>query len=348
MTGKSVFIVGPGFIGWNILDLLVAEGYQVSGLVRRKEHGAGIEKSGAQAIFGSLDDRELITQHTASSDIVFHTATADHLPSAEAILDGVCVRAAAGMSTIYIHTSGTGVLDDGALGTYAGDQIYSDSDVAAIDALPEAQPHRFVDLPIATAGRELGKKAKIAIMIPPEIYGWNETHGRLSIQIPTIARFALANGWAGHVGAGLSVESQIHVKDLARAYVVLLHALEKSDDTAWLYENPYFFCENGREFSWKEVAENVAESLVKAGRLPKVDVRPFERSHWEQLFGDETGNTLGLNSRSRAVRLREMGWAPREKSIWESWEQDELPALLQEWDARLEEKRKSTYVPVGA
>ncbi|OMP86686.1 hypothetical protein BK809_0003859 [Diplodia seriata] len=344
MSGKSVFIIGPGFIGWNVVDLLVAEGYHVTGLVRREQHAAGIRKSGAQVVFGDLDDQPLITKHAANSDIVIHTATADHLASAEAVLAGVRQRAAAGQSTIYIHTSGTSLLDDQALGAYKGDKIYTDADAATIDGLPDTQPHRFVDLAIARAAREeLGAKAKIAIMIPPEIYGWNESHGRLTIQLPTIARFALVRGWAGHVGPGLSVESQIHVKDLARAYVVLLHAMEEREDGAWLRENPYFFCENGSEFSWKEVAEKVAESLVKAGRLQKAEVRSFEREDWDQLFAAGTGPAIGLNSRSRAVRLRELGWAPREKSIWESWEEDELPAVLREWDARPEGERTSAY-----
>ena len=42
-SGKEVFIVGPGFIGWNIIDILVDQGYAVTGLVRRDEHAAGIK-----------------------------------------------------------------------------------------------------------------------------------------------------------------------------------------------------------------------------------------------------------------------------------------------------------------
>ncbi|OJD34124.1 nad dependent epimerase dehydratase family protein [Diplodia corticola] len=364
MSGKKVFIVGPGFIGWNVLDLLVAEGYHVTGLVRREQHAAGIKKSGAEAVFGDLDDKPLITQHTAESDIVIHTATADHLASVEAILDGIRQRAATNNHTIYIHTSGTSLLDDNALGAFKSPTIYTDASPSTIDALPSTQPHRFVDLAIAHAARHDAllstPNAKLAIMIPPEIYGWNASHQRLTIQLPTIARFALARGWAGHVGRGFSVESQIHVKDLARAYVVLLHALERSrddaagDDGAWLRRNPYFFCENGREFSWKEVADGVAASLVKAGRLPVPHddddgaelVREFDREagDWDQLFAAGTGPAIGLNSRSRAVRLREMGWAPVEKGIWESWEEDELPAVLREWDARPEADRTSAYM----
>lgn len=68
-SGKDVFIIGPGFIGWCVLDLLVAEGYNVSGLVRRKEHAEGIQKSGATAVMGSLDDKHLIAEHTAKNDM---------------------------------------------------------------------------------------------------------------------------------------------------------------------------------------------------------------------------------------------------------------------------------------
>ena len=95
-TQKKVFIVGPGFIGWNIIDLLIPEGYPVTGFVRRKEHADGIKASGATAVMGDLDDKALITEQAGAHDIIFHTATADHLPSVEAILDGVKMRALKG------------------------------------------------------------------------------------------------------------------------------------------------------------------------------------------------------------------------------------------------------------
>ena len=91
---------------------MVPEGYNVTGLVRRKEHADGIKASGAIPLMGDLDNKDLITKQTEASDIVFHTATADHVQSAEAILAGVQARSGKGQSTIYIHTSGTAVLDD--------------------------------------------------------------------------------------------------------------------------------------------------------------------------------------------------------------------------------------------
>jgi nucleoside-diphosphate-sugar epimerase len=196
-------------------------------------------------------------------------------------------------------------------------------------AVPDDAMHRQIDLTIIRAREGLGEKAKLVIMIPPAIYGFNPKHKRLSIQIPTITRFALKHGFAGHVGKGLSVESQIHVLDLARAYIVLLHHMETSPPGEFL-QNPYFFCENGKEFSWKEVAGEVGKALYEQSLIKDAAPREFGEEHGEDLFGEYTAGVLGLNSRSRAVRLRQLGWEAREKGIWESFREDELPEILKE------------------
>jgi nucleoside-diphosphate-sugar epimerase len=107
-AGKNVFIVGPGLIGWTILDLLVAEGYKVTGLVRRQEHADGLKQSGAEAVIGDLHDAKLIAEQVSKNDIVFHTATADDLPSVQAVLQGVQQKADRGEPIIYIHTGTIG------------------------------------------------------------------------------------------------------------------------------------------------------------------------------------------------------------------------------------------------
>ena len=170
-TTKKVFIVGPGFIGWSVLDLLISEGYEVTGLVRREEHANGIKASGASFVMGTLDDKALITEQAAKHDITIHTATADHIPSVQAVLDGIKTRALKGQMSIYIHTSGTSVLDDKSMGAFKNDEIYSDTPRSEIDSVPDDAPHRPIDLTILKGQKELGDSAKIAIMIPPLIYG---------------------------------------------------------------------------------------------------------------------------------------------------------------------------------
>ena len=209
--------------------------------------------------------------------------------------------------------------------------IYYDNNRQEVDSLPDDAPHREIDLAIVNAQKELGEKAKIAIMIPPLIYGFNSDHGRLTIQIPTLTRFALKHGFAAHVGKGEGVESNIHVKDLARAYVVLLHHMESSSP-AQVLENPYYFCETtgDKEPSWKEVAELIGEQLHKVGKIQDPEPRELREELWGDVFGDFTGAVIGLNSRSRAVRLRELGWQPKEKGWRESYVEDELPQILKE------------------
>ncbi|KAF7538567.1 hypothetical protein G7054_g2779 [Neopestalotiopsis clavispora] len=335
MTSKEqkVFILGPGFIGWNVLELLVKEKYQVTGFVRRKEHGDQIKQSGAaEVVIGDLGDNKLIAEQAAQHDIIIHTATADDLPSVEAVLDGVQKRADQGLETIFIHTSGTSVLDDGCHGSKKSDRIYYDNLRSDIDSVPDGAPHREIDLAILRRQKEvLGDRAKLAIMIPPLIYGFNPDHKRLTIQIPTLTRFALKHGYAGYVGEGLPVESNIHVKDLARAYRILLHHMEHTP-AANLLENPYYFCEasGDDEPSWKEVAELIGDSLHKAGRIPDPAPRTIDPSLYGDLFGDDTAAIIGLNSRSRAARFRQLGWRPVEKSWQASYVEDELPEILRE------------------
>jgi nucleoside-diphosphate-sugar epimerase len=329
MPANKVLIVGPGFIGWNVLDLLVAEGYQVTGYVRRESHASQIQSSGANTILGDLDDSALITEQTCQHDIIFHTATADHLASAEAIIAGIKQRASAGRRSIYIHTSGTSVLDDGAHGEYKGDKIYHDSHREEIDSVPDDAPHRPIDLAIVKGAKEIGDMAKIAIMIPPLIYGFNPNHKRLTIQIPTLTRFALKHGYAACIGKGLAIESQIHVMDLARAYIVLLHYIERSPASEFL-SNPYFFCENGVEASWKEVADEIGQGLKKAGKIKDETPRTLPKDLYGDAFGEYSAAVIGLNSRSRAVRLRALGWKPTGKSWRESYIEDELPEILKE------------------
>lgn len=174
-SGKTVLIIGPGFIGWNVLDLLVGEGYIVAGYARRQSHTDGLKASGAsKVVLGDLDDRAKITELVTQHDIIIHTATADHLPSVEAVLDGLkaAVRDGKGEGRIFIHTSGTSVFDDGAMGKFKGEKIYRDDRPDEIDEVADTAIHREIDLAIVKAAKgDLGKVVRMGIMIPPLIYG---------------------------------------------------------------------------------------------------------------------------------------------------------------------------------
>ncbi|KAK7747628.1 hypothetical protein SLS62_009039 [Diatrype stigma] len=338
-TDKKVLIIGPGFIGWNVLELLAKEGYAVTGFVRRQEAADQLKASGAaQTVLGELDDKALITKLVADHDIVMHIASADHAPSAEAVLAGVRQRADAGLQTIYIHTTGTSVI--GQPGAPDKARVFHDSVQAEIDSVSDTAPHRQIDLAVTAAQKQLlqARKAKIALMIPPLIYGFNPAHQRLSIQIPSLTRYALKHGFAAHYGTGDAVWSVVHVLDLARAYVVLLHHLEAEPYGSADLDNPYYFCEassppDGQgDVSWREIAATIGQALHErgAGLVADPNPRTAPPETLGDIFGDFTGAVVGRNSRSRAERLRKLGWKPVEKGWKESFREDELPAILKE------------------
>ncbi|KAH6884123.1 hypothetical protein B0T10DRAFT_531359 [Thelonectria olida] len=315
-TKGSVFLIGPGFIGLQILGELLAEGYPVTTLVRREESKASLEKLGSKTVLGSLDDGDIIRTAVAAADIVIHTATADHLPSAVSVLEGIAERAKAGKSTIYIHTSGCSVLTDWEpSGERESDKIYEEDKPETIDSVADDAPHRAIDLAILKHRNELGAKAKISIVVPPVIYGVGK-EDRLSIQIPTMARFAIKHGYAGYVGGGKAVWGQVHVADLARGYLAILHYMESTSGDLIL-ENPYFFIENGEEYSWGRCAEEIGNALHEAGRI-------------QDAAAKQVPPVIGQNARNRANRLRSLGWKPQEKSTFDFLVSDKLPIILAE------------------
>ncbi|KAI2736022.1 hypothetical protein DTO013E5_9177 [Penicillium roqueforti] len=324
----SVFLIGPGFIGGEVLELLLNGNYNVTTFVRRKAAAAAFAKRGVKTVSGSLDDHAVIKEQVAANEIIFHTATADHLPSVQAILDGIKERAAKGLQTLYIHTSGASLLSDKSAGAYRTDTVYDDEQPTQIDALPNSAPHRVVDLDIVRVRYELAAYAKIAIMIPPMIYGVSR-EGRLSIQLPTVIRYSLKHGYAGHIGAGLSVWNQVHVKDLARGYMTVLHWLERTSATEVL-QNPYFFCENGQELSWGECAVEIGRVLYSQGRIIDPQPRAIPPENYNDFFGPYSEATGGSNSRNRANRLRKLGWEPSEKGTFASLAEDEIPIIVKE------------------
>lgn len=327
MASQSIFLVGAGYIGNGVLDQLLAENRAVTVFVRRADQAALFEKAGAKTALGSLSDLELLTAQAAQHEITINTASCDDLPSVEAILSGVRQRVHAGLPTIYLHTSGAGILDDGALGKYKTDKIYGDDAPEDIDNLSPTAIHRHVDVPIVQAAREFGEKAKIVILLPPLVYGVNAAHKRHSFLMAILVRFALKRGFAGHVGDGRNVWSVVHVKDLVRAYSTLLAFVEKSAPSAIL-ENPYFFAENGSEVSMLEVAEVIAQTLHEAGKISAPKVQSFSESDYGDVFGPMTG-ILGCNARNRGIRLRELGWEPKEKNAPTTWREEEIASIVE-------------------
>jgi len=72
---KKVFVTGgSGFVGQNLIPLLISKGYTVNALARSDKAISTIEKLGATAIKGDLDSQKAIAEGMKGCETVFHLA----------------------------------------------------------------------------------------------------------------------------------------------------------------------------------------------------------------------------------------------------------------------------------
>ncbi|KAJ3096908.1 hypothetical protein HK100_005470 [Physocladia obscura] len=344
---KILVLGATGFIGGTVLAAVVEANEQelagatVTALVRRqssetdaaretklrsrfgfestsKTAGKAVKKSFNIEFFAGLEAIDELEEIVRSYDIVINTADAcDDLPAIQAILRGLGARAISnrfdGSVTVpvLIHCSGTGVIMDSALGEpdVDGKTIYADDDIAKITAIPPTNIHRDVDLIVA--GAESSFRIKTVTFVPPLVYGLGRgLFKRHSGQIPGLIRNCLANGQAEFIGKGLSKWSNVHVVDLAQAFLHILCRVICDPDSV---DNGYYFAESG-ELSWKEMAQGVADAAAKNAPVnlkSKIAVSLQLETDAKIRFPNELARHFySSNSRSRAVKIRKLGWTP--------------------------------------
>jgi hypothetical protein len=290
----------------------------ITAIVRNSDKGAKVaaQYPKIRLVYGDLDDVELLTIEASNADIVLHTAHADHVPAAHALVAGLAKKEKPGF---LIHTSGTGLLSgidyiNKAFGVPSS-HIFNDWDgVKEVVSLPDPCPHRNVDKIILAAGEQHPGVVYPAIVCPPTIYGPGRgPDNQKSIQVERLAKVALTRGKAIQIGEGKNFWTQIHVQDLSNVYLRLVEEAIKGGGNATWGAEAYYFAENG-DFVWGDIAKAVAQKafdkkLIKTAELDHVSAE-------EANDLSEYGPLLwGCNSRCRAVRARKvLGWNPVQKA----------------------------------
>ncbi|TFK78738.1 hypothetical protein K466DRAFT_58712, partial [Polyporus arcularius HHB13444] len=148
----QIFYTGAtGYIGGAVLQLILqhaqASTFAITALVRDAAKAQLLEsKFGVRTVVGSLQDLDKLTELAENAHIVVHTADADDEAALKAILAGLKRRhEKTGDVPHFIHTSGLALIADTARGEYLASNIWSDLDVAALDALPPTAPHHAAD-----------------------------------------------------------------------------------------------------------------------------------------------------------------------------------------------------------
>ncbi|PWN93498.1 hypothetical protein FA10DRAFT_277298 [Acaromyces ingoldii] len=340
---KTLFLIGPGFIGGTLLQHLKQRrpDLKLTALTRREEQAKELQDLGIEPIKGGLDDASIIKEHASKADIVIHVATADHLESALAVVDGIKSRADKSKKVVYIHTSGNNELAQAAKGLEKAsveDKILSDSqgDEAIEKRLASDAPHRQVDGPLREQlfndAAEKANNASTTVMMPPLVYGigaapWH----RISIQAPILARAMMQNGNTialDRAVAEYAYWDAVSVHDLSEAFVVLLAQLEKHTPGE-SQPSHYCFPAEPAPFPWAALFDAISSQLQKhahpAGQAsPKVlsDRAAFE----DFLGGKETGfaPVFGQivferdNCYTRPDRLHALGFKHKAKGVVDS------------------------------
>ncbi|KAG8715316.1 hypothetical protein FRC09_016710, partial [Ceratobasidium sp. 395] len=311
---KHIFILGAtGYVGGSLLPQLLAEypSATVVALVRKPEAGQAVKAlapSRITVVQGSHSDLALIEAESSNADLVLNIGDSDDLALTKSIISGLGKREKKG---ILLHTSGSAVIIDGNIsGTLSAqsDKIWDDTNTEDIRAIPQAAPHRVVDLEVFKAHNDGIVTA--AIICPGLIYGVGTGPGnKKSIQIPKIVEVALRRRAVSHVGDGSNLWINIHVGDLVQLYLVVLKHLllqhEKGVKTD-AYEN--FFFASSSESSIHKITESIAPVLYKKGLVDSTQTQSVSQEEEKEL-----AMYIGHTSRAVSKRAEDLGWSAKEE-----------------------------------
>jgi len=316
-TTTKVFITGAtGYIGGSVLTLLLqSKKYTITALVRSPEKAALLEKIGVIPLIGDLDDHDKIEKATFESDLVIEVANCDHLGEAKAIVGGLTRKfKETGKKGKYVHTSGTGILVDGAWGEYEGTEIYSDLDTEKVNALPATLPHRHVDTYVI----DNSASYDLAVITPSAIYGTGigpeGIANKFSIAIPLQIKGAIAKREVTMIGQGLNTWNCVHVEDVASLYIIIIDEILKGT-LKWVGREGYYFVETG-SFHSKDSAALIAKALYNKGAIKTDNVKSIiGKEEAIKESGNEFEQYLAYlvssNSRCKAEKAYQLGWSPK-------------------------------------
>jgi nucleoside-diphosphate-sugar epimerase len=284
----KVFVTGAsGYLGGSIAARLLEQGHEVLGLVRSHEKAAILASLGIEPLFGTLDDAELLQGAVARTDATVNAANSDHFFSAQAI-----VNAMKGTGKTLIHTSGSSIICDDAMGAFAGEVVYEDD--TPFTPMPHRYPRVAIDRMVRAAGVADGMRA--LVICPTLVYGVGLGMEPESDQLPKIVARSTLEGAGIYLGEGRNVWSNVYIGDLAALYALALAAAPSG---------AFLFAENG-EASMRDVAEAVSLALGFGGatRSWNIDDALAELGGFGRV-------ALATNARVRAVHARRLlGWSP--------------------------------------
>jgi len=225
-----------------------------------------------------------------------HTASADLGGIAE-----VFVAALAHTGKFFIHTSGSGFVNDGADGEFAATKCLTE------DSYFVPIPYRMNRIKMNRYIRESGIREGIRTIViaPSMIYGCGRGLHKENEILPQIIALSRQLGAAAYFGKGLNRYATVHIDDLVDLYLL---AIERAPSAS------LFFAENG-DASFKEIAGLIAKTQGFNGKTVSVSIEALSAQ-----FGDLGRYGAASNSLVEAANARRLGWKPRGETLAEFFE----------------------------
>jgi nucleoside-diphosphate-sugar epimerase len=278
-----IFLTGAtGFIGSQIVPVLLERGHEVVGVTRSDDGAKALEAAGATVHRGTLEDPESLRAGAAESDAVIHTAF-DHdfsrfVENCEKDKRVIAALGAAlkGSNRPLLITSGTG-LGSGEHGEAASEDVFNAKHPNPRIA-SELAGHALLDAGV-----------NVSVMRLPQVH--NPYKAGLITPLVEIAR---EKGAVAYVGEGRNRWPAGHVSDVARLYAL---AIEKAAPGARYHA----VGEEG------VASREIAESLGRGLKLPVVSIEPEQaQAHfgWMGMFV-----ALDMPA-SSALTQQRLNWRP--------------------------------------
>ncbi|MGB9365573.1 MAG: NAD-dependent epimerase/dehydratase family protein [Xanthobacteraceae bacterium] len=291
----KIFVTGAtGYIGGSVATKLLERGDTVLGLARSDEAAAALKKRGIEPVAADINAYTPLVEAAKRADAVINAANADNAFVAHALLDGL-----RGSGKALIQTSGSSVV-----GTYDNGEASEDTfdEDTPFTPEPEKATRVAIDKQVLAAAKD-GLRA--IVIRPTLIYGRGIGVPGISVQLPKLIDVANKHGVPRHVGRGLNIWGHVHIADVVDLFLL---ALDKAKGGS------LFYAESG-EANFKSVTQSIGRMLGLGDTT-----KDWPIGEAVEGLGPGAYLSFGSNSRVRGKRARELGWKPKQGTLFDEIE----------------------------
>ncbi|KZV84516.1 NAD(P)-binding protein [Exidia glandulosa HHB12029] len=312
-SGTIFYLGATGYLGGGLFKRVVATypKARIVTIVRAESAVSIVKAAGAhEVIQGTHQEVDKIKKAASEADLIVNAADSDDVNLISALLAGAKERfLTTGKRPVFVHTSGTGVVGDKSEGTLNTEFLAKPFDDASEDAvknIPAEALHRNVDLLIFGADSEGYVDAWI--VSPPTVYGASTGFfPRNSIQIPMLLSMAIKTNQAVVVNDGTATWDNVHVEDLAEAYLfIIAKAWSSRGSTISSYAKFYNVASD--RHTWKDLVGAIATALNKRGVIPTAEVKSITLAEASTVH--PWAFAVANNSLVVPSKLKALGWKP--------------------------------------